>query len=445
MTDPQQAVHPVAPSGTLERGLRVATLRENVGRAAGGASSRVVRYSRGRGVTRLLWVVAIGLVLRTPGSVVLAGVIPLVVLLVKGLRWPTKVAAPLWIFLIVALTCSGLAWLNNPALPLVNNFTLMATMTLICAAVTLTRHTVAAARWLIAGIVAGLWLCLLTGVFEVVSGIKVLPLIYPDANTAATVASSRFVVAGFFPNFNDFAVALGMFGTILTAQLLLGAAVGPFTKLARIAGLLGCVFFIVMIGARGALVGLVLGMALVFLTTARLNNRRLISVPSLLGLVCVAVALGAFFLTTPYVQDNSALQRVRIITDSLAMTPPDRGHFWYGYGTMEWFRQVAEEVYGPVLMDPHNLLLEFFTMFGLPTLVAYVGLWLHIAHRGLWRLRMGPGWRETSVVVLSVLMPVFGIVPSSTLRYYLIYLFMAASIAVFQTEAMRRRQVALAS
>ncbi|CAI9403032.1 MULTISPECIES: O-antigen ligase family protein [Aestuariimicrobium] len=435
MSDAPQVVHPVAPSGTLDRGLLVAARR---------GRSRVVRYSRSRGVTRLLWIVAAGLVLRTPLSVVLAALIPLFILLVKGLRWPTKLSAPMWIFLLVALGTSGLAWINNPDLALINNFTLMATMTLVCAAVTLTRHTVAAVRWLMAGTVAGLWICLLTGVFEAVSGIKVLPLLYPDANTAAAVASNRFVVAGFFPNFNDFAVAMAMFGTILTAQLLLGAGVGPLKKMTRAAGLMGCMFFIVVIGARGALVGLALGMVLVVITGARLLNRRLVSVPTLVAVLSVAVFVAAALLTTPYVQDNSALQRVRIIHDSIAMTPASEGHFWYGYGSMTWFRQVAEEVYGPVLMDPHNLLLEFFTMFGLPTLIAYIGLWFHIAHRGLWRLKMGPGWRETSVVVLSALMPVLGIVPSSTLRYYLIYLFIAASIGVFQTEAMRRRQMALA-
>lgn len=418
---------------------------------ASGLPGGQVVHQIGRDASILLFVGAVFMILRLPLQVVLAGLLPIAVLLWNGIRVPRVASLPMWGFLVVGLVCSMWAWVRIPdiiagrvqdeevtPIGMVNNATLVMVMIAMSAAVTLTTHTDRVFRRLVAGIVTGLWVCLGIAVFEVVSGIKVLPLIYPDANTADQISTNRFVVASFFPNFNDFSVAMALFGMVLFAQLLLGANVAPLRKLARIAALVLVAFFIVVIGSRGALAALMIGLVLVWVTAARLGNRRLVSVPAMLLGVVGGVLAVVSLLTMPFVRDNSALRRTEIISNSLAMMPWDDGYFWHGFLSMTYFRQLATDAYGPLLMDPHNMLLEIATMYGVPTLLAYLVAWLSLVHRGLWQLRIAPGWREVSVVVMSALLPVVGIVPSSSLRYYWVYLLLAATVAAFQLDDERR-------
>lgn len=408
-------------------------------------SSVLPMIQRRRNAAGLLWVVAVFLVLRLPMSVVLAGVLPLLVLLWDGIRPPSRQALPTWLFLGSGLVMSTFTWLTNPGVPVVNNATILMVMTALVLAVTATSATKDALKYLMNGILVGLWVCLLIAVFEVVSGIKILPLIYPDANTAGTIADNRFIVASFFPNFNDFSVAMSIFGVVLTAQLLLGTQKGPLVKLGRIAGLLAVVFFIVVIGSRGALLGLMVGVALVALTAARVTRRRLLSVQGMLLMLLLAVAAGMFLMASPFVQDNSTAVRGEIIRNTIQMLLADPQRLWGGWSSMVLFHADAALVYEATLMDPHNLLLELASMYGLPALVTYVLVWFQVAYRGLWQLRIMPGWREVSAVVASVMMPVIGIVPSSSLRYYWVFLFLAGAIAALQMEAKRRRMLVVSS
>ena len=393
---------------------------------------------RRRDASILLLVVAVFLILRLPLSVVLAGVLPLLVLVWDGIRWPSRQSVLMWVFLVTALVFSTYAWFSNSGVPLVNNATILLVMMAMVAAVTCTSATRNALKYLMNGTLLGLWICLLSAVFEVVSGVKLLPLIYPDANTAAAVAGNRFIVASFFPNYNDFSVAMSIFGVMLTAQLLLGARKGPLVKLCRIGALLVLTFFIVVIGSRGALIGLVVGMALVAFIAARLTRRRLLSVPNMLVLLLCALAAGMFLMATPFVQNSSTALRGDIISNTIAMLLAEPTRLWAGWSNMVLFRQDAAEAYPGVLMDPHNLLLELVTMYGLAAAITYLLVWVQIAYRGLWQLRITAGWREVSAVAVSVLMPVIGIVPSSSLRYYWVFLFMAAAIASLQMQAKRR-------
>ncbi|MGA4670822.1 O-antigen ligase family protein [Propionibacteriaceae bacterium Y1923] len=404
--------------------------------------TRYPMLRRTRDASILLAVVAVFLVLRLPLSVVLAGLLPIVVLVWDGVRLPSRQAILMWVFLLAALVMSTYAWLTNSGVPLVNNATIMLVMMAMVAALTCTSATRNAFRYFMNGILLGLWICLLSAVFEVVSGVKLLPLIYPDANTAAAVAGNRFIVASFFPNYNDFSVAMAIFGVMLTAQLLLGTRKGPLVKIARIGALLALTFFIVVIGSRGALLGLLGGMVLVALTAARLTRRRLLSVQNMLVLVLCAIAAGMFLMATPFVQDTSTALRGLIIDNTIGMLLDDPHRLWAGWSNMVLFREEAAELFPDLLMDPHNLLLELVTMYGLPAMVTYLLVWFQITYRGLWQLRIMAGWREASAVVVSVLMPVIGIVPSSSLRYYWVFMFMAAAIAALQMYERHRHLLA---
>ncbi len=389
----------------------------------------------------MLFIAAVFLILRLPFSVVLAGLIPAVVILRDGLTAPKKSSLAMWVFLATGLVCSSFAWVTSGArVPLVNNATLMMVMIALAAAITLTPATVRTLRWTMNGVLAGLWICLLSAVAEVITGVKILPLIYPDANTAAAISGNRFVVASFFPNYNDFSVAMALLGIILSAQLLLGGHASPVARIGRISGLGLVCFFILVIGSRGALLSLVLGCGLVGITAMRLQNRRLITVPKMLVGALAAIGAGVFLMTTPFVLNSSTLLRGEIISRSISMLTQDAGRLVHGWASMGIFRNQAAAMYGGSLMDPHNLLLELATMYGLPTLLAFLAVWVVIAYRGFWKLH---GWREVSALIISLIMPVVGVVPSSSLRYYWVYLFMALTFAAFQLES-RRRAIELA-
>lgn len=392
----------------------------------------------------MLFIAAVFLILRLPFSVVLAGLIPAVVILRDGLTAPKKSSLAMWVFLATGLVCSSFAWVTSGArVPLVNNATLMMVMIALAAAITLTPATVRTLRWTMNGVLAGLWICLLSAVAEVITGVKILPLIYPDANTAAAISGNRFVVASFFPNYNDFSVAMALLGIILSAQLLLGGHASPVARIGRISGLGLVCFFILVIGSRGALLSLVLGCGLVGITAMRLQNRRLITVPKMLVGALAAIGAGVFLMTTPFVLNSSTLLRGEIISRSISMLTQDAGRLVHGWASMGIFRNQAAAMYGGSLMDPHNLLLELATMYGLPTLLAFLAVWVVIAYRGFWKLHIMAGWREVSALIISLIMPVVGVVPSSSLRYYWVYLFMALTFAAFQLES-RRRAIELA-
>lgn len=389
----------------------------------------------------LVFVVAVFLVLRLPSSVILAGLLPAVVIARNGLRFPRREAVPLLVFMLVALLTASFTWLTVGGAPLVNNATVMAVMIALVLAITCSTVTQQALRFLMNGIQAALWICLIIAIFEVVTGMKVLPMIYPDANTAGAIANNRFIVAAFFPNFNDFSVAMALFGMILVAQLLIGTKVPPLLKIARIAAYLAAWFFIIVIGSRGALLALFLGTLLVALTAARLTRRRLLSVPNMLVLVLSGIAVALFLMSTPFVQDNSTMKRNEIVNNILVLLGEQSAHLWGGWSTMVLYQTAAEERFGPMLMDPHNLLFEIVVMYGLPALVCYALVWAQLAYRGLWQLRIAAGWREVSAVAISVMLPVIGIVPSQTLRYYWLFLFGAAAVAALQVQGGRRDQV----
>lgn len=404
-----------------------------------------------RDASLLLTVAIAALILRLPLSVVLVALLSVVVLLWNGFRVPRAVAVPMWIFMITGLVASLFAWslLPDPDLwgvefspiPLVNNATVMVVMMALTAAITTSHGQVRVFRRVMDGIVLGLWGVLTLAVFEVVSGIKLLPILYPDGNTAEQISQNRLIVASIFPNYNDFSVAMAIFGTVLMAQLLLGANVSTLRTVLRITALGVLSFLIVVIGSRGALGALVIGVVLVVLTTARVKHRRLITVPALvLGLTGLSLA-ALLASQMPFFTDQSSLRRVGIIRDSLAMMPPNKGYFWHGFASPQYFSELAAEIYGPVLMNPHNMLLEIGTMYGIPALVAFVVLWVHVLYRGLWLLRIAPGWREVSAVTVAALLPIIGIVPSSTMRYYWIYPFLAASISAFQLHDSAQRRL----
>ncbi|MFT3888609.1 MAG: O-antigen ligase family protein [Arachnia sp.] len=377
-------------------------------------------------VSALLGAATAWLVFRLPGSVFAALGLPALALLLTARRRPDRSTAPLWAFLAAALAASALAILARPpATPPVNILTVTATFAVFSAAVLCTARPERAAAAVMTSLYAAFGVTVLIGLGEVVTGFRLIAVLYPDASTLAV--DDRFAVAAFFPNYNDFAVVAAMFALMTLTRLLLRPC-ARVTAAAHVVAFLVVSALIVLQGSRGALLALVVGSALVVVHALRLTHPRLIQGRAVLIGGLAAALLGLVAWSSPWLQDHSTSVREDIIANTLALMPPTSAPFWVGWGDIAAFQEAASTRFPDALMDPHNIALEAFVWYGLPACLLLAWLWLDVLRRGVWRLTIRPGWTHASAVHLMALMPVLGIVPSSSLRYY--YLFVLAACAM---------------
>ena len=188
-------------------------------------------------------------------------------------------------------------------------------------------------------------------------------------------------------------------------------------------------------GSRGALLALLVGIAAAVWINLRMRvSSRIMSLLTLVALMA-AIAGGMLIWNSPWVQDNSTRERGGVINRILSITPESHLQFWFGWGTQPNYQLAARQNYPGELMDPHNVLLEALIWFGLPVALLFVAFWAQIVWRGAWRLELESfDWQPLASVAVVALMPILGIVPSSTFRYYLIFLFSAAAAAAISTR-----------
>ncbi|WP_446919486.1 hypothetical protein, partial [Klebsiella pneumoniae] len=83
-----------------------------------------------------------------------------------------------------------------------------------------------------------------------------------------------------------------------------------------------------------------------------------------------------------------------------------------------------------VLMDPHNLLLEIVLRYGAIAMILFVVCWLWILVRGFLPRRPVADWQAAFGLTVVMLFPVLGVVPSSTLRYHVTWLYLVAASSI---------------
>ena len=81
-------------------------------------------------------------------------------------------------------------------------------------------------------------------------------------------------------------------------------------------------------------------------------------------------------------------------------------------------------------MDPHNLLLEIVLRYGAIAMILFVICWLWILVRGFLPRRPVADWRAAFGLTVVMLFPVLGVVPSSTLRYHVTWLYLVAASCI---------------
>ena len=373
------------------------------------------------------------LVLRIPGSLFITVAIAVLQLLVLPLHVPHR-RTRLWLWtLVLGTVTSSVALVTVVGEPELVGFPVITAAFLL---VSLTLVGTALGRRLARVMITSCYWCfgitLLIGIGEIITGFRVSNIFY-SASTTRT-ANSRFEVSAFYPNYNDFSVVLAMFVTLLAVRILFDHTSRFRTALRGFLVVLtaGLVF---LQGSRGALLALLVGIAAAIWINLRTRvSSRFMSLLTLIALIA-AIAGGMLVWNSPWVQDNSTKERGGVINRILSITPDSHLQFWFGWGTQSNYQLAARQNYPGELMDPHNVLMEALIWFGMPVALLFVAFWVQVVWRGAWKLEVESlDWQPLASVIVVALMPILGIVPSSTFRYYLIFLFSAAAAVAISTR-----------
>ncbi|AOH45520.1 O-antigen ligase domain-containing protein [Propionibacterium sp. NM47_B9-13] len=294
------------------------------------------------------------------------------------------------------------------------------------------------ARQVLNGLYWGAILVWLIGMGEIATGVKLLPLLYPGANTLGAVSKSRWIVTATYPNYNDYGVVMAMLFTAVLARLWFNPK-GGAVRLGRLFILATCLAMVLIGGSRGALFGCICAVILLFVLNVRRLHTAAMGVRAFFWGGALVLVLGAGLWMSPYVQDHSTAERGTIMANALSMTLSDPVALFLGYGSLSEYQARASALFGNVLMDPHNLLLEIILRYGVIAMILFVACWLWILVRGFLPRRPVADWQAAFGLTVVMLFPVLGVVPSSTLRYHVTWLYLvAASCITAETVAANR-------
>lgn len=385
-----------------------------------------------RDATIVLTLTAFWLAARLPMGFVMLALGPAVVIAVQGLRRHTGLRVALLVALVgsmlVTATLSGV--LHPSVLGGAGSFTCAVAVALLVVATMFTGRPRRALDRLFDGLYLGLLFHWALSMAEAVTGVKMLPLLYPGANTAAAVAKHRFFVTSMFPNYNDYSVAMTLLVCILLTRMLFHRASSGLVRLARVLVVCTATFEVAYMGSRGCVIAIAaIALLLVVVNIRSLHPHALTVRHAAFALVALLVAV-AGLAVSPLMADNSTFQRGVIAQNVFSMIGHEPMRGLVGWGSLAAYQKDAADVFGPRLMDPHNLLLEVVIWFGIPTLLVWLACWWRVLRHGLMSRDWGNDWRGIAATVMVVAYPLLGVVPSSTLRYYLVWLFTVVAVGL---------------
>ncbi|RRD46171.1 O-antigen ligase [Tessaracoccus sp. OH4464_COT-324] len=392
-----------------------------------------VRSTRLVGGEFFLAFMSLAVILQFPGNTFLALGLPILALLWNGIQrhylprpWVGGVAVA---WLAVSSVAALFALAKFDVLLDRNYFLLFVSLLVTALVLTMgqNRPVVASlARW----IYISFLLLTIIGVAEVLTGFKLVFIRYPDTTVWWWVANYRWITTAVYANYNDFSVAIAVFALFLLARMLLAPKAVP-TQLLRGLSVLTIAVWILAMGSRGALLGLVVGAAVLLFIAARARDSRAFP-PWLIVTGASLSLLGATVLAqSSYIQDGDTAARFRIISRIWSLLSEDPAKALTGFGSPEVLQKLAENRLENQLVNPHNMLVEALLWGGFPALTGLLILWALVVWFSLTN-RIEKNWYAMASAAFTVAMPVFGLAPSVFLHYLypqLIMLVAACSVS----------------
>ncbi|MHA6513707.1 O-antigen ligase family protein [Tessaracoccus sp. Z1128] len=388
--------------------------------------------------------VALLVLIQVPGNTYIALLLPLFALLWNGLRVPDMgrvnpylATWPLWLWLGITLIASLMALIYDNAL-FQRNFFLLTVATTSVALFVIPDSSKRGERALGTGLWLGFSALALIGIVEVVTNNKLIFSRYPESTVLSWVATKRFLTTAVYPNYNDYAIALVLLAVFIAARFLV-APRGLVVQGARVVAVLALSGWIVYIGSRGAMLGLLVALALLVFLTERERDIR--SIPSwlLTTLTATGVAVAAALSQTSYVQDENAAERGRIIERLWALASEDPSRTLLGFGSPETLTRFSTSHFSGQLLNPHNVIVESFVWGGIFGALAFVTCWGFVAWKAVTN-QSGTSWFAKAATAATVSLPLLGVTPSVMLHYLFPQLLLVLAVAT-----LRRRPVAPSS
>ena len=360
------------------------------------------------------------LVMRAPGGTVLLGVVGAGLLLWRGVR-AVPVGGLIGAYAVCAAT-AALASILADDHNATNYVWPAVCFGLFSAAVLWTGDVRDNVRGIITGMVAGFSTALAIACFEILTGLRLLT-IGQESNKKLqqSLLEGRFRTGAIYTNYNDLSVALTILTLILVGRLLFGSKRNPVTTTIHVVVAAAASSLVVLMGSRGSLAGLLLGLLVIVLLASRAASPRVWTNLRVGAILAVAGGLVAYVWTSPYVQDHSTAIRERILQSAIHLMDLEPMTWLLGFSSELRYAEHAAALYGNELMNPHNLILELLLNYGVVGLAAAAKAWFVLVVRGL-SVSAPLHWALPTFTVAALVIPVLGLVPSTTLPYGFIQL-----------------------
>lgn len=377
-----------------------------------------------------LGIAVFAVIVQVPGNVILSVALPPVALLING--WHVGRRRGEWsVWVWLALTfipslAAAMRWdllLERPYLIQVVAVTLAAMVALRGSAED------AGARAMMQGMYAGFAALAVIGVAEVATGYKLLFLRYPDSVVASWAAADRFITTAMYPNYNDFSIALVLLGIMLVARFLMCPG-RWWVQAGRLGAVVILAAWVLHMGSRGALLGLLAGVAVMVVLTERKRDAASLAPWFLTTVACVVVLAAVVLSQSSYVNDGDTEERGEILARLWRLAELDPIRFLVGFGSSDSLEEASRRYLSGALVNPHNILAESMLWAGLFGLVGLATVWLYVVRRALIN-DTGRTWYAMAAVSATLVMPLLGVTPSVILSYLFPQLLLIASVASF--------------
>lgn len=395
-------------------------------------------FTHGRRGGAIIFAFAVfAVIMQLPGNTVIALLLPPLALLYNGIRVTGQRGEwTVWLWLGLMVVPAFVAMISYDVTQERNYFIVVLSLIFFAAFVFRGADGTNGARWLMQALYAGFGVMALVGVFEVITGYKLLFLRYPNSVVASWVDAYRFITTAMYPNYNDFSVALVLLAIFITARAITSATSGAFVQGLRIGAIILMAAWIFYMGSRGALLGLFAGVAVVVFLAVR--RRDVSAIPSWLlttGLSLMVAATVVLSQTT-FIQDEDTKARGQILERLWGLAATDPAVVLYGFGSPEQLDRYANRLLNGALVNPHNMFAEVIIWAGIFGLIGFSVCWFYILWQAICN-RTGATWFGLAATAATLVMPVLGVTPSVILHYMFPELLMIAAIASFDRVAKR--------
>lgn len=383
-----------------------------------------------RGGEFFLALAVFAVVVQVPGNVILSIALPPIALLVNGWHVGARRGEwSVWLWLTLTMIPALVAMVRWDLLLERPYFIQVLAVSLAAMVVMRGATGDTAARALMQGLYAGFATLALIGVVEVLTGNKLLFLRYPDSVVASWAAADRFITTAMYPNYNDFSVGLAILSIILVARFLMkpGKLSVQVCRLAAVAVLTAWVFHM---GSRGALLGLLAGVAVLAVLTERKRDTNALAPWFLTTVACVVILAAAVLAQSSFVHDGDTEERGKILVRLWNLAELDPLRFLVGFGSSDIVYEASSRYLGGALVNPHNILAESVLWAGVFGLVGLVIVWLYVVRRAIAN-DTGRTWYAMAAVSATLVMPLLGVTPSVILSYLFPQLLLLASVSTF--------------